>query len=66
VFNLLHPEMAGPIGEEKAAAIRRAAPDIVLTANPGCVLQIRAGLAGSDIEVLHPIDLLDRSYELGR
>jgi len=38
---------------------------IVATGNPGCILQIayglrRAGLKG--IEVLHPIELLDRAY----
>ncbi len=63
VYNLLHPELATPLRDDKIAAIRSAAPDIVVTGNPGCILQIRSGLGADDrVEVMHPIDLLDRSY----
>jgi Fe-S oxidoreductase len=36
----------------------------VAVANPGCAMQITAGLAalGADVEVLHPAELLDRAY----
>jgi glycolate oxidase iron-sulfur subunit len=62
VYNLVHPEMAQPILDEKVQAIRRAGPDIVVTGNPGCAMQIASGLGGTGIEVLHPVELLDRSY----
>jgi glycolate oxidase iron-sulfur subunit len=62
IYNLLHSELAGPIGEEKAGAIRASGAEIAVTGNPGCALQIRAALRGSGIEVLHPVELLDRSY----
>lgn len=69
VYNLLHPEMAEPLAREKAEAILRSGAEIVVTGNPGCAMQIlaalppaSAGATGRAIEVLHPIELLDRSY----
>jgi glycolate oxidase iron-sulfur subunit len=48
--------------ETFAAASPR--PALVATGNPGCLMQIGAGLraAGLDIEVVHPVELLDESY----
>jgi glycolate oxidase iron-sulfur subunit len=45
-------------------SILAAEPDIVATGNPGCIMQIGAGLAaaGSNVSVVHPIEILDRSY----
>ncbi|MEM7235533.1 MAG: (Fe-S)-binding protein, partial [Planctomycetota bacterium] len=63
VYNLVHPDLAEPIRDEKATEIRRVGPDVVVTGNPGCAMQIASGLEGSGIEVMHPIDLLDRSYQ---
>jgi glycolate oxidase iron-sulfur subunit len=50
---------------EEIASLRPR-PKVVVTGNPGCIMQIGAGLtaAGLDIEVAHPVELLDRSYEL--
>lgn len=62
VYSLLHPEMAGPILAEKIATIRASGADVVATGNPGCILQIRGGLAGTKVEVAHPVELLDRAY----
>ncbi|MGH2377822.1 MAG: (Fe-S)-binding protein, partial [Candidatus Limnocylindria bacterium] len=55
VYNITHPEVAGELQRQKVAAILAARPDVVVSANPGCILQIRAGLreAGSDIPVVH-------------
>ena len=41
-------------------------PDVVATGNPGCIMQIGAGLAAKTnaTPVLHPVELLDYSYEL--
>ena len=65
VFSLLQPEMSRAVLARKVAALREAAPDIVATGNPGCAMQIGAGLraAGHAIPVAHPVELLDRSYE---
>jgi len=62
IYNLLHPEMAEPLQAEKVAAILGTGAEIVATGNPGCWLQIRAGLNGRGVEVLHPVELLARAY----
>ncbi len=61
IYNLTHPEVAGELQRQKVAAILAARPDIVVSANPGCILQVRAGLreAGSDVPVLHLMRFLD-------
>jgi glycolate oxidase iron-sulfur subunit len=68
IFSLLQPEMSQLVLAEKIETMRRADPplDAVVTGNPGCVMQIGAGLraAGVKIPVMHPVELLDRSYAL--
>jgi glycolate oxidase iron-sulfur subunit len=61
VYNLTHPEVAGELQRDKVRAILAAKPDIVVSANPGCILQIRAGLreAGSTIPVVHLMRFVD-------
>ena len=65
IYNLVAPEAAGELGARKAANVRSARPDLVVTANPGCLLQIRKHLAaaGSDraLPLMHPVQLLDAS-----
>jgi glycolate oxidase iron-sulfur subunit len=55
--------MAEPILEEKIRAITSTGARLLATANPGCAMQIRGGLAraGSAIEVVHPVELVDRA-----
>jgi glycolate oxidase iron-sulfur subunit len=67
IYNVTQPEMAGRLGRRKAERIRDAAPDILVTANPGCALQIANSLrgGGKEIEVLHVVQLLDRAYANG-
>ena len=38
--------------------------EAVVTANPGCILQIQAGLGAheSPVRVLHLVEVLDRAY----
>jgi glycolate oxidase iron-sulfur subunit len=64
VYNLLRPEMAGALGARKARNTLAADAQAVVTANPGCALQLRAELsrAGSNLPVLHIMDLLDAAY----
>jgi glycolate oxidase iron-sulfur subunit len=67
IYGLLHPELGGRIIGEKVAAIRGTGADVVVTPNPGCMMQIGAGLLleGAEIPVLHPVELLDESYRRG-
>jgi glycolate oxidase iron-sulfur subunit len=64
IYGLSQPEMSRAVLERKIAAIVAVAPDLVATGNPGCTMQIGAGLraAGSRIGVVHPVELLDASY----
>lgn len=63
-YSLSEPELSRAILERKVEAIRRAGPDVVATGNPGCIMQIGAGLraAGLTTPVVHPVEVLDRSY----
>ena len=64
LYSLLQPGLSLEVLGEKLAAIAAARVDVVATGNPGCVMQIGAGalLAGLDVEVRHPVELLDRAY----
>jgi glycolate oxidase iron-sulfur subunit len=65
IYNLVQPEAAAELGARKAANIASTRPDIVVTANPGCLLQIRRHLNPGDgtlaPPLLHPVQLLDAS-----
>jgi glycolate oxidase iron-sulfur subunit len=64
LYGVHHPGLGGQILADKLAAIRQTGADVVTTPNPGCMMQIGAGLilAGDDVRVLHPLELLDESY----
>ena len=63
IYNLVQPEAAGELGDRKAANVAALKPDVVVSGNPGCLLQLRTALerAGSRIPVLHTVELLDAS-----
>lgn len=63
IFNLVQPEMAASLGQRKAAHLDRTHADVVVTSNPGCVLQIRTAsrAAGQTRPVVHVLELLDAS-----
>jgi glycolate oxidase iron-sulfur subunit len=64
LFTLVQPEMSRAVLAPKLAELRAAAPQVVATGNPGCVMQIGAALraGGSPGVACHPIELLDASY----
>jgi glycolate oxidase iron-sulfur subunit len=63
-YNLTQPEMATRLQERKIAHVRATGADAVVTANPGCIIQIAQGLAakGSPVQVLHIVEILDQAY----
>jgi glycolate oxidase iron-sulfur subunit len=63
-YNLTQPEMAGRLGRRKLNNILQTQASVVITANAGCLLQIakEARTRGHQLSVMHPMDLLDRSY----
>jgi glycolate oxidase iron-sulfur subunit len=67
-YNLTEPEMAERLQRRKTENILKTGASIVVTTNPGCLLQIRAGLrkAGAgQVQVLHIADYLDRYCSTG-
>ena len=63
VYNLLEPASARQIGRRKADNILAARPDMLVSANPGCTLQIQSQLqqSGTTLRTAHPIQLIDAS-----
>ncbi|HEV2934378.1 MAG TPA: heterodisulfide reductase-related iron-sulfur binding cluster [Streptosporangiaceae bacterium] len=63
VYNLLQPEAAGELGARKAQAVLDAGAPLLVSANPGCSLQIAAALAdrGEQVAVAHVAEILDAS-----
>lgn len=64
IYNLEQPEIAGRLLAEKMDLVREAGADWLITANPGCQLQLQAGVRadGSRQPVLHIIELLAIAY----
>jgi glycolate oxidase iron-sulfur subunit len=64
VYNVIHNELAERLLANKLRRIDETGADVVLTANQGCLLQLRAGLAreGAKRRVLHVVELLDEAY----
>jgi glycolate oxidase iron-sulfur subunit len=68
IYNLVEPEVSDAVLERKLSNVAASAPALVATGNPGCMMQIGAGLlrAGSPTRVVHPVELLDRSYAVAQ
>ncbi len=64
IYNLLEPELAARVLAPKLERIAESGAEWVATGNPGCLMQIGAGLllSGATARVVHPVDLLDASY----
>lgn len=63
-YSLTEPELSRTVIDRKVKSLMDADPDLVASGNPGCIMQIGAGLraAGSQISVVHPVEILDLSY----
>lgn len=64
IYNLVEPDTSDAVLERKLGHIAAAGAEVVATGNPGCLMQIGAGLvrAGSSTRTRHPVELLDESY----
>lgn len=64
LYSLLEPELSRAVLQRKIDRLAEARPDVVVSGNPGCIMQLGAGLAaaGLDIPVRHPVELLDDAY----
>src|SRR5215470_595679 len=63
IYNLVQPDAAKSLGDRKAQLVSQLKPDVVVTGNPGCILQLQAALARrhQKTPVIHTIELLDAS-----
>jgi glycolate oxidase iron-sulfur subunit len=63
VYNVTQPKAALDLLADKMANANQTKAQTILTANPGCILQLRAGAAihNTGQEVLHVVELLDRA-----
>jgi glycolate oxidase iron-sulfur subunit len=64
IYNLLQPQLSARVLAPKLERIAESGAAWVATGNPGCLMQIGAGLlmSGAHTRAIHPVDLLDASY----
>jgi glycolate oxidase iron-sulfur subunit len=65
VYNITNPEMSGRLMARKVGNVRDAEPEIVVSANPGCMIQLATGLqraGATDVKVKHLAEMLDEAY----
>ncbi len=65
IYNLVQPDTATQLGDMKVKNCLSTSPDLVVSANPGCLVQISSGLkrAGRRVPVLHMIELIDAAIQ---
>ena len=64
LYAVTEPETADDLMRRKAESVVSTGAPVVASANPGCTMQLNAGLRalGAEIQVLHPVEILDRAY----
>lgn len=64
IYNVVHTDMAMQLLEKKMQNVNATGAERIATANPGCMLQLRAGAAkyGSGQKVSHVVEFLDEAY----
>jgi glycolate oxidase iron-sulfur subunit len=65
IYNVTEPEMAARLGNRKLDNAESTRAQILVTANPGCQLQLAGGLRrrGSSMQVKHIVEVLDQAYQ---
>lgn len=64
IYNIIHPEIADQLVDEKIANVKATKAEVVVTGNIGCLLQLEYGKrrSGWNGQVMHLVELLDYSY----
>jgi glycolate oxidase iron-sulfur subunit len=64
IYNVVQNEMSMALLERKMDYVNSVSPDVIATANPGCMLQLKAGaeMHGKGQPVKHVVELLDEAY----
>ena len=60
---MLNPEPARELGDRKARNIVATGADLLVTANPGCLMQVASAIerSGHPMRLMHTVELLDAS-----
>jgi glycolate oxidase iron-sulfur subunit len=68
IYSIVQPDLSSQVLSAKLEDVLGTDAGTVCTANPGCTLQLEAGLRreSSDMDVRHVIELLAKSVRLGR
>jgi glycolate oxidase iron-sulfur subunit len=63
VYNIMNPEPARELGDRKAANIVATGADVLVTANPGCLMQVASAIerSGRPMGMAHTVEVLDAS-----
>jgi glycolate oxidase iron-sulfur subunit len=64
IYNVIHTDMSMQLLEKKMKDVNATGADRIATANPGCMLQLRVGVArhGHGQRVDHVVEILDEAY----
>lgn len=69
LYSMLQPESANWLLERKLDHLEAARPDVLVSGNPGCLLQLAQGMAGREslrrVRTAHPVQLLAEAYAAG-
>jgi glycolate oxidase iron-sulfur subunit len=63
IYNLLHPDAAAELGDRKARSVLATGAEIMVTANPGCLMQVSSSIARIEgarpVALAHTVEVLD-------
>ncbi len=64
IYNVMHTDLSMSILESKMRNVNLAKAEIIATANPGCMIQLQAGVRkwGQGERVMHVVEILDEAY----
>jgi len=64
IYNVVHTDMAMALLRKKMDDVNETGAEVIVTANPGCMLQLRAGVKkfGHGQRVAHVVEILDEAY----
>lgn len=64
IYNVVHNDMAMALLDKKMENVNSTGAEVICSANPGCLLQLRAGVKfhGNGQRVMHVIEVLDEAY----
>ena len=67
IYNMIQPEMSAKLLSGKVREIQKTGADYLAVGNPGCMMQIRKGLLGSDsgTKIVHPVEIINWSLKGG-